>query len=32
MEVKYKPLFLQVDSCLERGFGVMVFHLYDGYE
>jgi hypothetical protein len=26
-----KPLFLQVDGCLERGFGVMVYHLRDGY-
>ncbi|EAQ84379.1 hypothetical protein CHGG_08393 [Chaetomium globosum CBS 148.51] len=27
-----KPLFLQVDGCLERGCGVMVFHVQDGYE
>lgn len=26
-----KTLFLQVDGCLERGFGVMVFHTRDGY-
>ena len=26
-----KVLFLQVDACTERGFGVMVFHLADGY-
>lgn len=27
-----KQLFLQIDGCLERGFGVMAFHLEDGYE
>lgn len=26
------PLFLQVDSSLERGFGVMVFYLADNYK
>ncbi len=26
-----KALFLQIDGCLERGFGVMVYHLRDGY-
>ncbi len=26
-----KPLFLQIDRCLERGFDVMVFHLQEGY-
>jgi hypothetical protein len=27
-----KQLFLQIDGCLERGFGVMAFHTRDGYE
>ncbi len=26
-----KTLFLQIDGALERGFGVMAFHLVDGY-
>ena len=26
----YKTLFLQVDGCLERGFGVMAYHLFEG--
>ncbi len=26
-----KPLFLQIDGSLERGFGVMAFHLKDDY-
>ncbi len=27
-----KQLFLQIDGSLERGFGIMVYHLKDGFE
>ena len=27
-----KQLFLQIDGCLERGFGVMAYHTRDDYK